>query len=120
MGYYTEYDLNMMPWPCEDKEREIKANIIARIDSIDISKVEDSDIEWFLSSEMKWYHYREDMLEVSKMFPDIMFILHGEGEDHDDMWYEYYCNGETERIEAELVYPKPKNPKFARAVEGVY
>ena len=114
MGYYTQFELDMMPWPCEDKEREIKANIIARIDNIDINEVDSRDMEWFLYNEMKWYSHQEDMLEVSKLFPDTIFVLHGEGEDHNDLWNEYYCDGEMERVEAEFIYPEPKSPKFAR------
>ena len=115
MGYYTKFELNILPWPNEDKEREIKANIIARMDSIDINEVDTRDIEWFLKDEMKWYSHKEDMLEVSKLFPDTLLVLRGEGEDHNDLWNEYYCDGEMERVEAEIVYPEPKNPKFALA-----
>ena len=112
MGYYTSFDLTMHPHPAEDLENAITRDIIALIDRTTPDKVRDVDVEWFLCDAMKWYDHEEHMTEISKKYPDIVFMLHGIGEEHEDMWNEYYCAGEFERVDAEIVYPAPRNPKF--------
>lgn len=41
----------------------------------------------------KWYDADRDMLELSKIFPDIIFRLRGQGDDSDDKWETYYNDG---------------------------
>ena len=112
MGYYTNFELTMYPQPAEDLEITITRDIIALIDYTCLDEVRETDVQCFLCDVLKWYHHKEHMIEISKKYPDIIFVLHGEGEDNDDMWNEYYCAGEFERVDAEIVYPEPKNPKF--------
>ena len=116
MGYYTSFDLTMTPHPEEEKEVAITRDIVALIDCISPEEVRESDIEWFLCDALKWYDYEDHMIEISKKYPDIVFVLHGEGEEHDDIWNEYYCNGECERVDAVITFPEPKNPKFKNLV----
>ena len=112
MGYYTSFDLTMHPQPAEDLEITITRDIIALIDRVSPDEVRETDVEWFLCDALKWYDHEEHMIEISKKYPDIIFLLHGEGEEHDDMWNEYYCAGECERVDAQIVFPAPQNPKF--------
>lgn len=44
---------------------------------------------------VKWYDYVDDMKKLSQNFPDVIFKLHGEGEDRMDMWIHYFCNGKS-------------------------
>lgn len=112
MGYYTSFDLTMLPQPAKDLEIAITRDIIALIDHISPDEVQEDEMEWFLCDSLKWYDHEKHMVEISKKYPNIVFILHGEGEEPDDMWNEYYCAGVFERVDAEIIYPKPKNPKF--------
>ena len=112
MGYYTNFELTMYPQPAEDLEIAITRDIIALIDGVDPENVWQIDVEWFLCDALKWYDHESHMIEISKKYPDIVFVLHGEGEEHDDMWNEYYYAGEFERVDAQIIFPAPKNPKF--------
>ena len=112
MGYYTKFDLTMYPRQDEKKELEILREIAAKIYSYSSEEISDSTAEWCLSDHMKWYDNYDDMIEISKKFPDITFVLEGEGEEAGDLWVKYFNNGEGEECYAEIVYPQPKNPKF--------
>lgn len=56
--------------------------------------------------EHKWYNYKEDMLEISKMFPDLIICIHGEGETQGDVWNHYFQNGKSTLYNAELFIPQ--------------
>ena len=112
MGYYTYYDLEMHPAQTEDRWNEIRRAILAEIYECAPADVTEAEIECFLQDSLKWYNYDEDMRRISLAYPDITFVLSGEGEEVEDMWKAYYNNGESEHIDAELVYPEPTNIKF--------
>ena len=38
------------------------------------------------SSERKWYEWEDDMRKVAKNNPNVLIILHGNGEESDDIW----------------------------------
>ena len=112
MGYYTKYEITMYPWQDEKNELEIMREIAAKIHNYSPEEISDSEAEWCLSDQMKWYEHEADMIAVSKMYPEITFVLEGEGEEHDDMWVKYFHNGDFEACYAEIIFPQPKNPKF--------
>ena len=112
MGYYTNFNLTMLPEPDINFGTEIMKAIAAKIDNKDPNDISDYDAEWCLGDSLKWYDHDKDMIEVSKQFPDITFILDGEGEDNDDIWKAYYKNGEMEVIQARIVFDEPVNPIF--------
>ena len=62
---------------------------------------------WDMHDEVKWYEADEDMKELSKAFPDVTFRLHGEGEDHGDVWDYYWLNGHGEICCAVIRMPEP-------------
>ena len=53
----------------------------------------------------KWYTDDKEMLKLSKKFPDVLFKLHGEGEESDDIWERYFMNGKSQYCQAEIVIP---------------
>ncbi len=112
MGYYTHFDLIMHPEQDTARELEIMRVIASKIYEEDPANISDNTASWCLGDELKWYDHHDHMVEVSKQFPDIIFVLYGEGEESDDIWQEYFANGEYEEIYAEIVYPEPTNPKF--------
>lgn len=62
------------------------------------------DFELLSSDFCKWYSHDEEMLELSKQFPETVFCLHGEGEESVDLWNAYYKNGKKQFCPATIVY----------------
>ena len=112
MGYYTHYEIMMNPEQDTARELEIMRVIASKIDGRDPADISDEAAKWCLSDHLKWYDHHDHMVEVSKQFPDIVFVLYGEGEESDDLWRKYFANGEYEETYAEIIYPKPTNPLF--------
>ena len=96
MGYYTYFTLSYQG-PEKDEEaleafepKEGEFHLPA--DLIKQLIADNGDNDW------KWYDWEEDMKKLAKMFPTILFVLHGDGEDSDDLWewrgkgdeYEYH------------------------------
>lgn len=54
----------------------------------------------------KWYDYDNEMKMLSRNFPEVLFTLHGEGEDQGDIWNAYYLNGKSQKAKAEITIPK--------------
>lgn len=43
-----------------------------------------------------WYDNEEDMLDLSREFPDILFTLHCDGMSLDDTWEAGFCDGRSD------------------------
>lgn len=97
MGYNTSYELEYEN--CDDETREQIAATIAADDNLDYGLNSDGD-------PCKWYDHEEDMKELSKQFPEVLFTLSGNGEDCPDLWKKYFRNGKIQRAEAEIIYPE--------------
>lgn len=53
---------------------------------------------------VKWYSHQEDMKQLSKQYPDLVFKLTGEGEETGDMWIEYHKNGKMQDCHAKITF----------------
>lgn len=53
---------------------------------------------------VKWYNHSEDMIKLSKKYPDIVFSLKGDGEEQGDSWYKYFKNGKVQECHAKITY----------------
>lgn len=87
MGYYTRFDLS-------DNRPEI-------IQALGEVSGYGEEIDNF--SELKWYTCEADMIKVSKMFPDELITVHGEGEESGDIWSRYAKNGKIQFEKATIV-----------------
>ena len=47
------------------------------------------------------------MVKLSKLFPNIVFKLHGDGEEREDMWNKYFQDGKCEECFVHITYDKP-------------
>ena len=97
MGYYTFYELSVEKGDPSLLESEEFKDIFL--------KITDYHLESLDNDTLKWHEYDENMLEISKLYPDTVFRLEGEGEDRDDSWKSYYCNGDSAESRATIVYP---------------
>ena len=95
MGYYTRYSLSVVEGEFDGDPEEILDDIHR--------KREDYYQYGFFEDEIKWYEHDGDMKEFSKMYPDVVFNLYGEGEEAGDIWSKYYKNGKYQVAKAEIV-----------------
>ena len=108
MGYYTNYTGDVLDsngnWDYELEEQI--AHAVAQLpyfDSDDKSIVTLDDV--IATQAEKWYDYIEDMKNISLQFPDATIVIHGQGENYDDIWNTYFQNGKYARYEAEIIIP---------------
>ena len=105
MGYHTAYNLST-----QDSYMDI-SEILRKVDSGDLGDdygfeglnyalTLDGDCE----DSVNWYNHEDDMRGLSEKFPDVVFCLHGQGEDNDDMWYKYFKNGKMQSCYAKITY----------------
>lgn len=90
MGYYTKFDLKV-------HEGELRIDQILEQVEFEFEGLDYAiDLEGYCIDERKWYGHEEDMKRLSKKFPNTVFVLHGEGEENDDVWYKYFKNGKMQ------------------------
>lgn len=102
MGYYTDYTISIESEHTHD-------DLIALLHAMHIHadymfNLHDSTIT---GHEIKWYEWRDDMVRVSKSFPNWIIAIHGDGEDDGDEWDIYLQDGEI--TESMPVIPNPSN-----------
>jgi len=104
MGYNTTYDLK---WDVSNSKTtwdEISSEIALR---------QEAETEFFYAvdesgrttDECKWYGHEEEVAKFSKIYPDVLFELSGEGEESGDIWRKYFKNGKIQICRAEIVFP---------------
>lgn len=57
---------------------------------------------WSPEESCKWYDHDKDMKALSLRFQDVVFMLHGEGEEEEDKWNKYYLNGQVQACQAKI------------------
>ena len=111
MGYYTNHNLKIHKIDNEEinNNEDLNEKLEDKINEA-ISSHEDMSYavgsvteDWYCDS-CKWYKHREDMIEFSKLFPDVVFELEGEGENSGDVWKEYYKNGKYQYCPAKITF----------------
>ena len=117
MGYYTHYSLtahtnfdgvlyNSFNIPLETEKEVMKK--LCEVSMIwDETQVDEWDDPFDMISDdtYKWYDYESDMLNLSRMFPNLWFVLEGHGEEWDDIWRSLYHNGEYEFQCIDMQFP---------------
>lgn len=97
MGYYTSYELsvsNVNPLLASKLEEEVE--------KMQVFESGNSKDGWYGYD--KWYDHDEDMMLLSKRFPDALFELYGDGEESDDMWRAYFKNGRMQFCPAIITF----------------
>ncbi len=106
MGYYTDYELELKGrGPIFDRLKE-KAYDVELCYSRSLEQVLTDGL-----NEVKWYGHEEDLNNVSKDWPNVIFILTCLGEDG-ERWRVYSMNGVAQRVDGKVVYEEPDFLKF--------
>jgi hypothetical protein len=100
MGYYTNYYISARYLDDSRSSSDLDEMFFS---SLELSVNEDDDINWYQRVDnryaledgdgVKWYDHHEELIDVSKHYNDIIFILDGEGEETGDIWRKFYLNG---------------------------
>ena len=91
MGYYTHYSIHIQNYYSDQEPEEFVA--------------ENTDYGNPFGDECKWYDHEEDMIKISKKYPEMVFHLHGEGEETGDIWDKHFKNGKMQVCKAKIVIP---------------
>lgn len=105
MGTLTNYKISFMHFGKNKMPREADVvNALNKINPYDFEVGEDESplLEDFFEESIKWYDHVEDMIKLSKVFPETLFIFDGWGEEIGDVWRELYMDGE--RVVADLMF----------------
>ena len=123
MGYYTRYSMEIQDIDNKgydsykiakymlDKQEEFDRFYAFEYELKDFVRNKDTEsrtrceLSLYSDDECKWYNNEDDMLLLSKEFPDVLFKLHGEGQDNEDIWDKYFMNGKMQYCPAEIMYP---------------
>ena len=92
MGYYTDYKLKAEP------------NIMGEEFAVLFHRTTQYWLDYL--KEIKWYNHDEDMMEISNLYPDVLFTLDGNGEGFGDIWRTFYKNGKMQKTKANMVFDK--------------
>lgn len=109
MGYYTYFTMEARDTTTNaplsaEKEKEI----CKRLWEISKDAIYEGDHFWdCLGDTLKWYDHHDDMITLSKEFPEVMFMLEGEGEERDDNWRLFVQNGEWEICHGKICFEAP-------------
>jgi len=90
MGYYTKYSLEIPG--CKD------------YDIIEQHEQNLADKYYACFDDMiTWYDHEKDMIEYSKNYPDILFLLEGK-DDNGKQWKLYVKNGKSQTIHPKIIW----------------
>lgn len=113
MGYYTHYklkineeDFNKQSEAFMEREYEGKYEKIYMYVLKERKKNKDFMYGvWENDGEScTWYDYKEELIELSKAFPDIVFYLSGEGEESGDVWKHYFKAGKDQESKVKITF----------------
>lgn len=106
MSYYTYFDLEIEnPNNIEYSEEEIVQQLYEIWSLPNTQRLYKTFKEMFFDA-MQWdAEFSEgDMIALSKLNPDLHFILYGNGEDAGDFWVEHFINGKYQLCFGRIVY----------------
>lgn len=95
MGYYTGYSLVI-----EGGNNDIIKELRKENQNAEYALDDNGDTEECI----KWYEHEEDFRKFSMKHPEILFSLHGEGEESEDIWKAYFKNGKMQKCEAKITF----------------
>lgn len=104
MGYYSTFDIIA-------HEDELTKQIKDRLEVISDYAFDLSNGEISSCDEYKWYECDNDMTQLSREFPTVLFSLDWIGEDN-DRGRTYYLNGRSQAGKVKITYSDPDMDKL--------
>lgn len=111
---------------CTDFEIKVKGDIDFDQFHRDVEEQSDYSFEkygkgqgMYSEESIKWYNYSEDMITISKKYPEHLIIVEGFGEENDDTWRSYFRAGRKEVIEPIITWPNSKLEEEFNADQAV-
>lgn len=108
MGYYTNFFLSAKgyPEPLPEEKAKLLAEDIKGATDLEYVNYHHSPVDGGYhveaDAEAKWYDCENDMYELSRRWPEVLFDLRGDGEETEDLWEQYWLNGEVQRNGIEI------------------
>ena len=99
MGYYTGYSLDLRG--NVENHDEIIADLRNSNENADWAIDENGEQQ----ESCKWYEHEVELKAFSKKYPEVIFCLHGTGEEPGDVWDKYFLNGKWQYCKAKIVIP---------------
>jgi len=104
MGYCTRYSLK---WNCKNSKTTTWDDI-----SDEIRLRQEAVTDFFYAVDdcgrttesCKWYEHEKEVSEFSKIYPDVVFELSGEGEESGDIWKKYFKNGKMQVCPVKMTF----------------
>ena len=113
MGYYTDFTIKIKGED-EDEEKKIQEYLE------NISGYGFDNYSKELNLNAKWYNWEDNMPDLSKTFPHVLFQIDGEGEESGDMWRVFYHKGAKEQIKVETTYSESRLKQEFDASEVIH
>lgn len=101
MGYNTRYELDVT-----STHPYLELNPVKRDEIIAYLRKANENASYCLtdngdtSDSGKWYEHEAELKAFSKLYPNLLFTLSGEGEENDDMWKKYFLDGKVQIAKA--------------------
>ena len=115
MGYHTYFTLSVIGANRTDQERI--REMLANLGVLGYALQEESGADYGPQDCVNLFGHDDDMLEVSREFPQVLFSLHGEGDSTGDIWESHYLGGKTYTQPAIITIP-PFNPALLNETEN--
>lgn len=128
MGYYTNYTISSKGKPFSEEENAAIAELEKQAESLtgelkemalkgiaEKKKRQPKNTKQLVvnvlgfdpfTDSCKWYEHDKHMRDISRMYPETIFILEGEGQESGDIWKKYYLNGKCQVAKAEVIIPE--------------
>lgn len=113
----TVYELHIQAQSCDELE-EVKMHILLlkgkrryTCPTFRFEKsVNENDCFWTTVGYTRigdsWLNSNEEMIKISKKFPNLFFTLYGSSSAYNEYWVTYYKNGKFQSEIGEIVYPQ--------------
>lgn len=102
MGYYTNYTLSIAK--ANEEENKQFDIYMDSGGSVDGGYLKLKDLVYGHADSTEWYDYHDNMLELSKKYPSILFQLNGNGEENGDQWIAWFQNGKSMISRAKITF----------------